>query len=123
MLSGGELAALVVTDAVCRLLPGALGCADSAERDSFSRSLLKHNQYTRPPVFADLEVPAVLLSGDHAAVARHRFVESVRLTLARRPDLLAGLNLSREERKTLKEEGLLAQVEYAAMAGQMGRQA
>lgn len=78
VLSGGELAALVVTDAVCRLLPGALGCADSAERDSFSRSLLKHNQYTRPPVFADLEVPAVLLSGDHAAVARHRFVESVR---------------------------------------------
>ena len=123
VLSGGELAALVVTDAVCRLLPGALGCADSAERDSFSRSLLKHNQYTRPPVFADLEVPAVLLSGDHAAVARHRFVESVRLTLARRPDLLAGLNLSREERKTLKEEGLLAQVEYAAMAGHMGRQA
>ena len=113
VLSGGELAALVVTDAVCRLLPGALGCADSAERDSFSRSLLKHSQYTRPPVFADMEVPTVLLSGDHAAVARHRFVESVRLTLARRPDLLKGLGLSKEERKLLKEEGLLTLVEQA----------
>ncbi len=123
VLSGGELAALVLTDAVCRLLPGALGCAGSAERDSFSRSLLKHHQYTRPPVFADLEVPAVLLSGDHAAVARHRFVESVRLTLARRPDLLAGLSLNRDERKLLQREGLLAAVEQAVPAQQEGRRA
>ena len=112
VLSGGELAALVVTDAVCRLLPGALGCADSAEKDSFSRNLLKHGQYTRPPVFEGMEVPPVLLSGDHAAVDRYRFVESIRLTLSRRPDLLEGLDLSREERKVLRQEGLLTQVEH-----------
>ena len=113
VLSGGELAALVVVDAVCRLLPGALGCADSAEKDSFSRSLLKHHQYTRPPLFAGMAVPGVLLSGDHAAVERHRFLESVRLTLERRPDLLAGLSLTQAERKLLRREGLLAAVEAA----------
>ena len=113
VLTGGELAALVITDAVCRLLPGALGCADSAEKDSFSRSLLKHGQYTRPPVFEGLEVPEVLLSGDHAAVERHRFLESVRLTLERRPDLLPGLELSRDERKWLARAGLLDEVERA----------
>ncbi len=113
VLSGGELAALVVVDAVCRLLPGALGCADSAERDSFSRSLLKHGQYTRPPVFEGEEVPKILLSGDHAAIARYRFVESVRLTLARRPDLLEGLELNEEECRLLAREGLLARVESA----------
>ena len=113
VLSGGELAALVIVDAVCRLLPGALGCADSAERDSFSRSLLKHHQYTRPPEFAGVAVPEVLLSGDHAAIARHRFVESVRITLARRPDLLSGLLLSQEESRLLRKEGLLTAVEEA----------
>lgn len=119
VLSGGELAALVVVDAVCRLLPGALGCADSAEKDSFSRSLLKHHQYTRPPLFAGMTVPGVLLSGDHAVVERHRFLESVRLTLERRPDLLAGLSLTQAERKLLHREGLLAAVE----AAQRGRTA
>ena len=116
VLSGGELAALVVTDAVCRLLPGALGCADSAKKDSFRRSLLKHHQYTKPLVFAGLTVPEVLRSGDHGAVDRHRFLESVRLTLSRRPDLLPGLELSRTERKWLDQAGLLAEVE-AAQAG------
>lgn len=125
VLSGGELAALVVIDAVCRLLPGALGCADSAGRDSFSRSLLKHGQYTRPPLFHGLEVPEILLSGDHAAIARYRFLESVRLTLARRPDLLGGLELSGEERRLLAREGLLAQVESAGQCrgGAHGRTA
>ena len=113
VLSGGELAALVIVDAVCRLLPGALGCADSAERDSFSRSLLKHHQYTRPPEFAGMTVPEVLLSGDHAAIARHRFVESVQITLARRPDLLADLILTQEEARILRKEGLLTAVEEA----------
>ena len=117
VLSGGELAALVITDAVCRLLPGALGCAESAARDSFSRSLLKHGQYTRPPVFEGLEVPEVLLSGDHAAVERHRFLESVRLTLERRPDLLPGVALSRDERKWLARAGLLDAVERARQCG------
>ncbi len=106
VLSGGELAALVVVDAVCRLLPGALGCADSAEKDSFSRNLLKHGQYTRPPLFEGLPVPKVLLSGDHAAVARYRFLESIRLTIERRPDLLARLTVEPEEKRLLIQEGL-----------------
>ena len=122
VLSGGELAALVVIDAVCRLLPGALGCADSAERDSFSRSLLKHDQYTRPPVFEGLEVPAVLLSGDHLAIARHRFLESVRLTLDRRADLLNGLELSKAERVLLAQEGLLDRVEQARQEQKQARE-
>ena len=106
VLSGGELAALVVVDAVCRLLPGALGCADSAEKDSFSRNLLKHGQYTRPPLFEGLPVPKVLLSGDHAAVARYRFLESISLTIERRPDLLARLTVEPEEKRLLIQEGL-----------------
>lgn len=106
VLSGGELAALVVVDAVCRLLPGVLGCADSAEKDSFSRNLLKHGQYTRPPLFEGLPVPKVLLSGDHAAVARYRFLESIRLTIERRPDLLARLTVEPEEKRLLIQEGL-----------------
>ena len=106
VLSGGELAALVVVDAVCRLLPGALGCADSAEKDSFSRNLLKHGQYTRPPLFEGLPVPKVLLSGDHAAVARYRFLESIRLTIERLPDLLARLTVEPEEKRLLIQEGL-----------------
>lgn len=106
VLSGGELAALVVVDAVCRLLPGALGCADSVEKDSFSRNLLKHGQYTRPPLFEGLPVPKVLLSGDHAAVARYRFLESIRLTIERRPDLLARLTVEPEEKRLLIQEGL-----------------
>jgi tRNA (guanine37-N1)-methyltransferase len=113
VLTGGELAALVVLDAVIRLLPGVLGCGESATNDSFSCGLLKHRQYTRPRVFEDMAVPEVLLSGDHAAVARHRLVESVVLTLQRRPDLLAGMRFTPAERKTLRQAGVLDQVETA----------
>jgi tRNA (guanine37-N1)-methyltransferase len=88
VLTGGEPAALVVIDAVVRLLAGALGNERSAEDDSFSAGLLEHPQYTRPEEFRGVRVPDVLLSGDHAAIARWRREESLRRTLAQRPDLL-----------------------------------
>ncbi|MGE4559792.1 MAG: tRNA (guanosine(37)-N1)-methyltransferase TrmD [Desulfobulbus sp.] len=114
ILTGGELAALVVLDAVIRLIPGVLGCGESATNDSFSCGLLKHRQYTRPRIFEDMAVPEVLLSGDHAAVARHRLIESVSLTLERRPDLLAEMTFTPAERKILRQVGLLARVDAAA---------
>lgn len=124
VLTGGELAALVVLDAVIRLIPGVLGCGESATKDSFSCGLLKHRQYTRPRVFEDMAVPEVLLSGDHAAVARHRLIESVLLTLERRPDLIAAITFTPAERKILKQAGLLARVEAAArtLASEEGRE-
>lgn len=108
ILSGGELPALLVVDAVTRLLPGVLGCADSATNDTFSRNLLKHPQYTRPRVFEGMEVPEVLFSGDHNRIEEYRFIESVRRTLERRPDLLAKAigSFSDREKKMLKVHGL-----------------
>ncbi len=88
VLSGGELAALVVLDAVVRLLPGVLGNEASPVDDSFATGLLEGPQYTRPASFRDARVPAVLLSGDHGAIARWRREQALRTTLARRPDLL-----------------------------------
>jgi tRNA (guanine37-N1)-methyltransferase len=99
VLSGGEPAALVVTDAVTRLLPGALGDAAAPEHDSFARGLLEHPQYTRPERFRDWAVPPVLLGGDHGKVARWRRVMSVWRTWRRRPDLLETADLSPEEQK------------------------
>jgi tRNA (guanine37-N1)-methyltransferase len=116
ILTGGELAAMVLIDSISRLVPGVLGCPDSAEKDTFSRSLLKHPQYTRPREFLGSEVPAVLLSGDHGEIERYRFVESVRRTLERRPDLLAGERFSREEWRLLQRCDLADNVS-AAMAG------
>lgn len=111
VLTGGELAALVIADAVCRLLPGVLGCEDSATNDSFSCGLLKHGQYTRPRVFEGEAVPDILLSGDHAAIGRYRLLESVRLTLERRPELLAEVRFSPAEEKILKRAGLYGRIE------------
>lgn len=111
ILTGGELAALVVLDAVTRLLPDVLGCEDSAACDTFSRGLLKHGQYTRPRVFEGEPAPEVLLSGDHAAIAAHRFLESVQVTLARRPELLAEVRFTPAEIKMLVRAGLLQQIE------------
>ncbi len=88
VLSGGEIAALAVIDAVVRLLPGALGDAASPREDSFEASLLDHPHYTRPEVFEGLRVPEVLLSGDHAAIARWRREMALARTQQRRPDLL-----------------------------------
>jgi tRNA (guanine37-N1)-methyltransferase len=89
VLSGGELPAMVVIEAVSRQLPGVVGLADSVAQDSFRDGLLDHPHYTRPPVVEGLAVPAVLLSGDHAAIRRWRREQAERATRDKRPDLLA----------------------------------
>jgi tRNA (guanine37-N1)-methyltransferase len=103
VLTGGELAAMVLMDAVSRLLPGVLGSDRSAEEDSFFQSLLEYPQYTRPPNFRGMDVPEVLLSGNHAAISRWRRTEALRRTWMRRPDLLEKARLSNEDRELLKE--------------------
>jgi tRNA (guanine37-N1)-methyltransferase len=94
VLSGGELAAMALLDAVIRRVPGVLGAADSAVEDSFEAGLLDHPHYTRPEVFADLTVPPVLLSGDHAVIAKWRAKESLRATWRKRPDLIERLQVT-----------------------------
>ena len=102
VLTGGELPALVVIDTVIRLLPGAIDDA-STDEESFADGLLEYPQYTRPPSFEGQDVPPILVSGDHGAVRRWRLRESLRRTLARRPDLLADRQASREETDLLRE--------------------
>jgi tRNA (guanine37-N1)-methyltransferase len=104
VLTGGELPALVVIDAVIRLLPGAIDAASTVE-ESFADGLLEYPQYTRPPSFDGRDVPAVLVSGDHGAVRKWRLRESLRRTVDRRPDLLAGRTPTREEAALLDELG------------------
>jgi tRNA (guanine37-N1)-methyltransferase len=99
VLSGGEFAALVVTEAVVRLVPGVLGDEAASDCDSFARGLLEHPHYTRPEVFRDWRVPSVLLSGDHAKIARWRRIMSVWRTWQRRPELLETADLRAEEQK------------------------
>lgn len=101
VLTGGELGALVVFDAVARLIPGVLGNAESAQTESFESGLLEHPHYTRPVEWNGLAVPAVLQSGDHARIARWRRWHSLKLTEARRPDLYAKVELSKADRKLL----------------------
>jgi tRNA (guanine37-N1)-methyltransferase len=103
VLTGGELAAMVIIDAVSRLVPGVLGAPDSAVEESHSSGLLEYPQYTRPPEFRGWRVPEVLMSGNHGAVARWRRKEALRRTRARRPDLLARMELSVPDRKLLAE--------------------
>jgi tRNA (guanine37-N1)-methyltransferase len=103
VLAGGEAAALVVIDAVARLVPGVMGNAASAADESFADGLLEYPQYTRPADFRGWEVPAVLLSGDHARMARWRRAQALRRTLARRPDLLVDRPLTPEEEDLLHE--------------------
>jgi tRNA (guanine37-N1)-methyltransferase len=102
VLTGGELPALVVTDAVTRLLPGVLGGEGAAERESFTAGLLEPPQYTRPEEFRGARVPEVLLSGDHARVARWRREQALWLTWRRRPELLAEASLTNEERRLIE---------------------
>ncbi len=102
VLTGGELPALVVVDAVIRLLPGAIDAASTAE-ESFASGLLEYPQYTRPPSFRGQNVPAILAGGDHSAVRKWRLRESLRRTLDRRPDLLTGRDPNREESTMLDE--------------------
>lgn len=103
VLTGGELAAMVVVDAVARLIPGVLGARWAAEEDSHAMGLLEYPHYTRPPVVRDRAVPEVLLSGDHGAIERWRRREAIRRTWQRRPDLLLTATLSDEERWWLAE--------------------
>jgi tRNA (guanine37-N1)-methyltransferase len=102
VLSGGELPALMLVDAVARLLPGALGCAQSVEHESFTTGLLDWPHYTRPEVWEGQPVPAVLLGGNHAAIARWRRQQALGRTRERRPDLLAARELTADERRLLE---------------------
>jgi len=106
VLAGGEVAALVILEAVTRLLPGVVGNAESVADDSFSAGLLEGPVYTRPPEFDGRAVPPVLLSGDHAAVARWRRDEALRRTARRRPELLGRLPLSARDRAAAGEGGV-----------------
>jgi len=103
VLTGGELGAMVVMDAVARLIPGVLGGERSSLEDSFEEGLLKYPQYTRPRSFQGLEVPDVLLSGDHEKIRLWRRKESLRRTFERRPDLLEQAELTTEDRAILAE--------------------
>ncbi|HEX4952419.1 MAG TPA: tRNA (guanosine(37)-N1)-methyltransferase TrmD [Thermoanaerobaculia bacterium] len=103
VLSGGELAAMVVIETVSRQVPGVVQQAGSVEQDSFRDGLLDHPHFTRPPEVEGRRVPEVLLSGDHAAIVRWRRREALLATRRKRPDLLAGVQLSAEERRFLAE--------------------
>ena len=106
ILTGGELPAMILTDAVCRLLPGALGDDQSNIDESFANGLLEYPQYTRPAQYRDLAVPDVLLSGDHARIAAWRRIMSIMRTAQFRPDLLATTVLSEEERRLAASEAI-----------------
>jgi len=103
VLTGGELAAMVIMEAVTRMIPGALGGQDSAEKDSFSDGLLEHAHYTRPRNFEGREVPEVLLSGHHREIESWRMESSVMRTLLKRPDLLRNKQLNDQEVKILEK--------------------
>ncbi|MDD5450541.1 MAG: tRNA (guanosine(37)-N1)-methyltransferase TrmD [Desulfovibrionales bacterium] len=103
VLSGGELAALVLIESITRLLPGVLGSPDSAARDSFMDGLLKYPQFTRPQVWQEMEVPSVLLSGDHEKIALWRRKEALKQTLLKRPDMLKTADLSARDRRLLED--------------------
>lgn len=105
VLSGGEPAALVVIDAVTRLIPGVLGCETSASSDSFADGLLEYPQYTRPFDFLGEKVPEILKSGDHAKIIRWRREQSLAITLKRRPDMLTVARLDDEDRVFLQKMG------------------
>ncbi len=103
ILTGGELGAMVIIDAVTRLLPGALGGEDSADKDSFTADLLEHAQYTRPPVFEGQVVPEVLLSGNHQAIDRWRRETALIRTFLKRPDLLQKRTFDQQEIEILRK--------------------
>ena len=102
ILTGGETAAMVLVDCVARFIPGVLGSSDSPEEESFSDGLLEYPQYTRPRALAGLEVPEVLLNGDHAKIRAWRRRESLRATLLHRPDLLETADLNQNDRLMLE---------------------
>ena len=103
VLSGGEIAAMAMIDAVVRLLPGVLGDDESAAQDSFMEGLLDHPHYTRPEEIAGCKVPDVLLSGDHAKIAKWRYKQALGRSFLRRPDLVEKLDLNDEQQMLLDE--------------------
>ena len=105
VLTGGELAAMVVTDAVVRLLPGVVGSPESVQGDSITSGLLQHPVYTRPPVYREMGVPPVLLSGDHGQVDRWRREQALLRTLRQRPDLLEKADLNDDDSRFLADHG------------------
>jgi tRNA (guanine37-N1)-methyltransferase len=109
VLTGGEIPAMVVVDAVTRLIPGALGCGESAERESFSQGLLDYPHYTRPAEFRGLKTPEVLLGGNHAEIEKWRRRKSIEKTLRRRPDLICDRATSEAEDKQI--ETILKEIE------------
>jgi tRNA (guanine37-N1)-methyltransferase len=104
VLTGGELPAMVLIDAIVRLLPGVLGHEFSTADESFSDSLLEYPQYTRPPLFRGMKVPQVLLSGDHGRIEAFRREQALRRTARMRPDLVARMNLTDDEREIVVDE-------------------
>jgi tRNA (guanine37-N1)-methyltransferase len=116
VLTGGELPALVVIDAIGRLLPGVLGSEESAVQESFTDGLVDWPHYTRPPSLDGRTVPAVLASGDHAAIQRWRLQQALGRTWLRRPELLERRGMNGEERALLEE----FKIEYAARTGRVG---
>jgi tRNA (guanine37-N1)-methyltransferase len=105
VLTGGELPALVLIDAVARLIPGVLGDPEAAQKDSHASGLLEHPHYTRPQVFRGWEVPEILRSGDHGKIAKWRRLQALKRTAERRPDLLKKIALTDEERAFIEELG------------------
>ena len=112
VLAGGEPAVLVMTEAVCRLLPGVLGNAESAADDSFGAGLLEGPAYTRPRVWRGRDVPSVLLSGDHAAIARWRRDAALRRTAENRPDLVSRLVMAAPGLLDARDRAVLAQAGF-----------
>lgn len=104
VLTGGELAALVVTDALTRLQPGALGDNEAPEKDSFAENLLEHPQYTRPALFNNWSVPEILLGGHHARIQRWKRLQSLEITRTLRPDIFERFLLTAEDRRILEEQ-------------------
>ena len=103
VLTGGELAALVMMDASIRLIPGVLGNQDSAVQDSHSSGLLEHPHYTRPAEYRGMEVPEVLMNGNHALIDQWRRDESIKRTARRRPDMLANIELTPREQEIVND--------------------
>ena len=101
VLTGGELPAMMITDAVARMIPGVLGSEESAPTDSFYNGLLEHPQYTRPRDFEGMQVPEVLFSGNHAKINRWRREEALRVTFEKRPDLLKNAELDKKDKEFL----------------------
>lgn len=103
VLSGGEIPAMIVVDTVTRVIPGALGCEQSAERESFVGGLLDFPQYTRPAEYRGMKVPEVLLSGNHAEIERWRWRKAIEQTLRRRPDLIEAHEVSADQRREMEK--------------------